>query len=170
MISDSKKEQKEMKHFIMQCNFPIFILFFVPFLLFTSCRSDIDSKIKHCYYTQDSIFWMSDLYPEEWDTLFYFSGAYSLEDVAERVGPNIYNRYVDVGRRLMLVDKRGIIVYYKEYFVNYGQKSKSSSFFLSENSKMWAIPRDKAKFLIRKREDNSFWVYWIGDDNNKENN
>lgn len=105
---------------------------------------------------------MSDLYPEEWDTLFYFSGAYSLEDLVERVGPGCKSQYVDVGRRLMLVNKRGKIVYYKEYFVNYGQKIEGACFFMDEDSKMWSIPRDKAKFLIRKKDEDSFWVYWIG--------
>ena len=50
------------------------------------------------------------------------------------------------------------VVCYKEYFPNYGQKIDGSVFVFKNRPSIVAIPREKANFLIRKIDDNTFWV------------
>lgn len=106
---------------------------------------------------------LSDLYPEEWDTLYYFSNAYNLEMMEKRVGPIIGKLYEDVGDRILILNKENEVVYYKEYFPNYGQKIEGAVFLFKDDPDMIAIPREKARFLIRKRDEDSFWIVYIGE-------
>lgn len=124
---------------------------------FLSCSRDIDSKIKDCYYANDTIINLCDLYPEEWDTV-YFCGACSSEDIAERVGPVIYRLWEDVGDKILLLNKNKEVVYYKERDMYYGQDLKGAVFQFNNDSLIIAIARENATFLIRKRDENSFWL------------
>ena len=134
------------------------ILFITYIFFISSCSRDIDRKIKDCYNSNDTIINLSDLYPEEWDTVYYFTNAYNLDSMEKRVGPIIKKLYRDVGDRILILDNKKEVVCYKEYFPNYGQKIEGSLFLFKNNPNMIAIPREKANFRIRKRDDNSFWV------------
>ena len=133
-------------------------------LLFSSCGRDIEGKIEDCYNTNDTVIYFSDLYPEEWDTLYYFTNAYNLEMMEKRVGPIIGKLYKDVGDRILILNKENEVVYYKEYFPNYGQKIEGAVFLFKDDPDMIAIPREQAKFLIKKRNEDSYWVIYQGDE------
>ena len=134
--------------------------------LFTSCGRDIDAKIKRCYNANDTLIWMSDLYPEAWDTLYFLTRDPFPQEVEKRMGPNYRYLTIDTGDKMLLVDSLKNVVYYKEWEMIYDQKVNWSLFVFDDTSKVIAIPRDKAKFLIRKSDEDPYWVYWIG---NKEN-
>ena len=135
--------------------------------LFSSCRKDIDERIKECYNANDTIINLSDLYPEEWDTVYYFTNACNLDEVEKRIGPVIRRLYGDVGDRILILNRNqkirdnshlNEVGCYKEYFPNYGQKIEGSVFVFRNEPPIIAIPREKANFLIRKIDDNTFWV------------
>ena len=143
------------------------ILFITFLTLFSSCSKDIDRKIKDCYNANDTIINLSELYPEEWDTVYYFTNACDLQSIEKRVGPVIERLYGDVGDRILILKRNkkvrdfshlNEVVLYKEYFPNYGQEIKGALFIFKNDSDMIAIPRRKANFIIRKRDENSFWV------------
>jgi hypothetical protein len=134
---------------------------------FSSCSKNIDERIKECYNNNDTIINLSELYPEEWDTVYYFTNACNLDDMERRVGPVIRKLYVDVGSRILILKRSqeekdnshlNEVVCYKEYFPNYGQRIEGSVFVFKNRPPIVAIPREKANFLIRKIDDNTFWV------------
>ena len=144
-----------------------YVLIVVVVSLLSSCSKDIDERIKECYNNNDTIINLSDLYPEEWDTVYYFTNACNLDEMERRVGPVIRKLYGDVGSRILILSKRqkvkdnsrlNEVVCYKEYFPNYGQKIEGSVFVFRNRLPIVAIPRKKANFLIRKIDDNTFWV------------
>jgi hypothetical protein len=144
-----------------------YVLIVVVVSLLSSCSKDIDERIKECYNNNDTIINLSDLYPEEWDTVYYFTNACNLDEMERRVGPVIRKLYGDVGSRILILSKRqkvkdnsrlNEVVCYKEYFPNYGQKIEGSVFVFRNSPPIIAIPREKANFLIQKIDDNTFWV------------
>ena len=85
----------------------------------------------------------------------------------KRVGPVIRRLYGDVGDRILILNRNqkirdnshlNEVVCYKEYFPNYGQKIDGSVFVFKNSPSIVAIPREKANFLIRKIDDNTFYV------------
>ena len=152
------KLYKMLYHKIILKTCMIFVLGNVISLL--SCNRDIDSKIKDFYNSNDTIINLSDLYPEEWDSVYFF-GNCSLEDISKRLGISVNNMSLDFGKRIFIVNKRKVIVYYKEWLPNYGQVIKGALFQFKKDSMVIALPREKANFIIRKRDDNSFWVVHV---------
>lgn len=161
----------DMKHykilFIRNNNFLNSILLIAFFALLSSCSKDIDGKIEDCYDANDTIINLSDLYPEEWDTVYYFTNACDLDSMEKRVGPVIKRLYGDVGDRILILNRNkkvkdyshlNEVVLYKEYFPNYGQDIKGALFIFKNDADMIAIPREDANFIIRKRDEKSFWV------------
>ena len=151
----------DMKHyknlFIRNRLFLSSLLFITYLILFSSCSKDIDGKIEDCYNANDTIINLYDLYPEEWDTVYFF-GSCSAEDIANRIGPVIYNLWGDLGDKMLILNKKKEVIYYKEWDMYYGQSLEGALFRFSNDSNMIAIPREKTKFLIRKRDEKSFWV------------
>ena len=97
--------------------------------LLSSCSKDIDERIKECYNNNDTIINLSDLYPEEWDTVYYFTNVCNLDEMEKRVGPVMRKLYGDVGSRILILNRNqkvkdnshlNEVVFYKEYFPNYG--------------------------------------------------
>ena len=80
--------------------------------LFSSCSKDIDEKIEDCYNANDTIINLSNLYPEEWDTVYYFTNACDLDSVEKRVGPVIKRLYEDVGDRILILNRNKKVKYY----------------------------------------------------------
>ena len=166
-----------MKHYKIPC---VRIFFFLSamlvvasLILFSSCSKDIDERIKECYNANDTIINLSDLYPEEWDTVYYFTSACNLDEMERRVGSVIRKLYGDVGSRILILNRNkkvkdnshlNEVVCYKEYFPNYGQKIEGSVFVFRNRQPIVAIPREKANFLIRKIDDNTFWVIYQEDE------
>ena len=171
VLNQEMIEYVDMKHYkipyVRIGSFLSAMLVVANLALFSSCRKDIDERIKECYNANDTIINLSDLYPEEWDTVYYFTNACNLDDVEKRVGPVIRRLYGDIGDRILILNKKekvkdnshlNEVVCYKEYFPNYGQKNEGSVFVFRNRPPIVAIPREKANFLIRKIDDNTFWV------------
>lgn len=144
-------------------------LLFITFLiLLSSCNKDIDGKIEDCYNANDTIINLADLYPEEWDTVYYFTSACRIEDMEKRVGPVIRRLYRDVGDRILILNNNkktrdythlSKVIYYKEYFPFWEQEQIKGALFIFKNDpKVIAISRKKAIFTIRKRDEKSYWV------------
>ena len=129
----------------------------LAFLSNYSSSKNIDSQIEKCYNANDTIINLADLYPEEWDTVYFF-GACSLEEIEKRIGPVINHLWCDVGNKILILNKRKEIVYYKEWDMYYGQDLEGAIFHFKNAPIIKAIPREKANFIIRKRDEDSFWV------------
>ncbi len=124
---------------------------------FTSCNNrDIDCLIRESYESNDTIIRLSDLYQEDWDTVYFF-GACSMEDIDKRLGRS-YNIWEDIGDKMLITNQSGNIVYYKEWDMVVEGQFEGAAFILNNDSLINAIPREKAIFRIRKRNDKSFWV------------
>lgn len=149
-----------MKHYRILCIRNVSIKKVILLILLaciSSCRRDIDKKIEECYNSNDTIINISDLYPEEWDTLYYFTNACNPEDIIARVGPIIYKVWIDCGDRILIFNKDKIVCY-KEYFPNYGQEIEGAIFIFKDRPDIVALPREKTNFLIRRIDNKSFWV------------
>ena len=134
------------------------ILFIAECILsILSCDNSIDSKIRNCFNSNDTIINLYDLYPEEWDTVYFFNAS-STEDIEKRIGPIINDLWVDSGDKMLILNKYRKVVYYKEWDMYYGQNLDGILFRFEKDSPIIAIARKDAKFLIRKRDKNSFWV------------
>ena len=158
------KEHVDMKHYKMlyhKINMIICVVFFIGNIVtFCSCNRNlrnIDSMIKDNYNSHDTIINLSDLFPEEWDTVYFF-GACSAKDIAKRTGPVIYRLWRDVGDKMLILNKDKEVVYYKEWDMYYGQDLEGAFFRFKRDVMMIAIDRRDANFLIRKRDEKSFWV------------
>jgi hypothetical protein len=81
------------------------IVFVASLIFFSSCSKDIDERIKECYNNNDTIINLSDLYPEEWDTVYYFTNACNLDEMERWVGPVIRKLYGDVGSRILILNR-----------------------------------------------------------------
>ena len=136
-----------------------FIIFNVMFVgvIFSSCIRNIDSKIEKCYDSNDTLINLSDLYPEEWDTVCYFAEGCSFDEFHKRMGSTFDYLFGDIGSRLIIVNKQKVI-YNREWNITCDEKPEGAYFIFENDPKMVAIPRKKAKFLIRKRDEKSFWV------------
>ena len=158
------KEVADMKHYKM----PYHKLYRITCIIFLigivmilwSCKlniRNIDSMIEDCYNSNDTIIQLSDLFPEEWDTVYFF-GPCSAEDIAKRTGPEIYRFWCDIGDKMIIPNNNKEYVYYKEWDMYYGQDIEGAVFRINSDSLIIAIPRREATFLIRKRDEKSFWV------------
>ena len=132
-----------------------FVLFISISLL--SCNRNIDSKIENCYNINDTLINMEDLYPEEWDTLYYFAEGCSLDELEKRIGATYGYSFVDIGSKLLLVNKPEVI-YNRGWEVTCDEEPEGVYFLFENDPKIVALPRNKTKFLIKRRGRKSFWV------------
>lgn len=132
------------------------LLFFVMILVNCSKNDDFDKMIIN-YYSEckdkSCIIDLKNYLDFEWDTMYYFSGANSLEEI-ERVMRIRYENYEDIGTRLIFI-KNKQIVYDYDWFPN-PNREKSGVVFETENDFM-KINREDAQFLIKKLDQ----VYYL---------
>lgn len=118
-------------------------------MLFVSCGTDIDKSVikhwKHCPDTSDCMVDMAEIIDENWDTMYYFSNAYSLENIIAELG-DIPIRYHDVGDRIVFV-KNKTVIYYKEWFPYPAQSDES----IYIPCRMLKASKNHSKFKITKR-------------------
>lgn len=99
------------------------------------------SEKKNEYYIDfSSLMWF------EWDTMCFYSGANSLEDIEKDLGFT-YSEWGDVGDRVIFL-KNGKIVYQKEWFPRVDQPLRGAVFIIE--LKKFKLPKSDAKFKIRK--------------------
>lgn len=82
----------------------------------------------------------------EWDTMCYYSGCYSLEDINDDLGFKL-NYFVDIGDRVIFLNKKAI-VYQKEWSLNI---DRQNVIVFKTNLNKFKISRDSAIFLVEKK-------------------
>lgn len=118
----------------------VFLVGVIPFF-FSSCSQprDIDRAVTHAYkqcvksnnYTID----FSTLMPFEWDTMYYYSGAYDLEYILEDLNVELEAiTYGDVGSKVYFLN-HGHIVYQKGWFP-YPEPQKNNHLFRHTRKKV----------------------------------
>ena len=129
------------------CNM-VFSMIFVGIFLF-SCTRNIDSKIEKCYNSNDTLIHLSDLYPEEWDSVYYFAEGCSFDEFHKRMGSTFDYLFGDIGSRLIIVNKHNVI-YNREWNMTCDEKPEGAYFIFENAPKMLAIPRKKRNLSFGK--------------------
>lgn len=134
----------------------IYLLLISSALFFSACsnRNDFDSIIINEFnkcpkQSTNCIVDLSKIMNFEWDTMYYFSGANSLEDMNEILGFD-YKQFSDIGDRVIFL-KNGKIVYQKEWLFNLDKELQEVIF--STNFKNFKVERTNAKFKIIQQGD-----------------
>jgi hypothetical protein len=81
-----------------------------------------------------------------WDTLCYYSGALSLEEINRDLGIELKD-FTDIGDRIILLNK-GQIVYHWSWF--YEPSEQPSGVIIETNLKKFKISKQEALFKIKK--------------------
>ncbi len=88
----------------------------------------------------------------DWDTVYYFSGKYSLDEINEILGFSLRN-YTDVGARLIFVYKgRGVYSY--EWFPS--PENLNEDVYMLTDLDFFKVDRHNAKFSIEKIDHKIF--------------
>jgi hypothetical protein len=129
----------------------IFLLtFFCMSLASCSTRNDIDDvvakKWAQCADKSNCVIDLSDSMQFEWDTLYYFSAANSLEEINEELARQATG-FTDIGDRVIFMHGDRI-VHHTEWFPQPSEPTKGVVF--STDSKKFKLPDSDAKFKIRK--------------------
>lgn len=127
----------------------------IVMIFLTSCNNfnEIDhaviNKYKECVNKDSIVIDFSKEVSFDWDSMYYFSGAYSLENINSVLGRKIYG-WTEVGDRLIFVF-RGRIVRHYEWFKE-ADSSPCGTVFLFENRDFFSVSRFQSKFFINKKD------------------
>ncbi|MFV0290247.1 MAG: hypothetical protein ACK5IJ_05020 [Mangrovibacterium sp.] len=123
-------------------------------LFFNACsnRNDLDDIVANEFekcpeQSNNCVVDFSKIMKFEWDTMYYFSGANSLEDIKKELGFS-YNQWEDIGDRVIFLNK-GKIVYQKYWFSNPSEELKGVVF--ATDLKTFKVDKSNAKFKIREQ-------------------
>jgi len=108
----------------------------------------IISKWEKCSNKDNCIIDLSISMDFEWDKMFYFSSAFSLEEINERLGTELKN-FTDIGDRLIFMNDNKVI-YHQEWFYNPSVKPQGTVFSIDD--KFLEVGKEQAKFKINKIE------------------
>lgn len=128
------------------------ILFLGIYLLITSCSKskDFDSIVSNewekCKEGTNCTIDFADLMDFEWDTMCFYSGAYSLEDINKDLGFELKG-FTDIGDRVIFLNK-GEIVYQKEWYTKPSEPTVGTIF--ETDLKKFKVSKSNAKFRINK--------------------
>lgn len=130
----------------------ILILSFV--VLFNACsnQNDFDNilanEFEKCSEQRDDcVVDFSKIMKFEWDTMYYFSGSNSLEDINKSLGFD-FKQFTDIADRVIFLN-RGKVVYQKEWFSNPSKELQGVVF--ATNLKTFKVDKSNAKFKIAKQ-------------------
>lgn len=82
----------------------------------------------------------------KWDTMCYYSGGCSLEEINNDLGFEL-KQFTDIGDRVIFLNK-GNIVYQKEWFTNPSEPIVGTIF--ETDLKKFRVSKVEAKFIIKK--------------------
>lgn len=102
----------------------------------TKCDGDINCTIDFAV-----------IMPFEWDTMYYYSGANSLEDINKDLGFEL-KEFADIEDRILFL-KNNKVVYQKEWFNNPDEELKGVIFVT--DLKTFKVDKSNAKFKLRKQ-------------------
>jgi len=115
-----------------------------------SHNRDVDKLIvkieSNCINKESCIVDFSKEIEGEWDTMYFFSGANSLEEINSILGFEL-KKFTDIGDRILFL-KENKIVYQQEWFYN-NEKEPEGIIFVSQ-SKHFKVDRENCKFTIVK--------------------
>jgi hypothetical protein len=135
------------------------ILFLGVFFSLLSCsnKNDFDyivaDKYQQCEENTICVIDFSALMWFEWDTMCFYSGANSLDEINKDLGFEL-EEYIDVGDRIIFLNK-GKVVYYQEWFPE-PSKPLEGTVFVTDLKKI-RLPKSDTKFKIKK-EGKAFFL------------
>lgn len=133
------------------------IICLILFLGGCSNKNEIDSLIinewEKCGDKNSCIIDFSTVMSFEWDKMFYFSSALSLEEINAKLGTELQG-FIDIGDRLIFMSNDKI-VYHQEWFYDPSGKPQGTIFSIDDN--FLEISKNQSKFKITKNED----VYYL---------
>lgn len=128
------------------------IICLILFLGGCSSRNEMDNLIisewDKCSSKDNCIIDFSTAMDFEWDKMFYFSSAFSLEEINAKLGTELKN-FTDIGDRLVFMNGNKV-VYHQEWFYNPSGKPKGTVFSTDDN--FLEVSKEQAKFKIKKSE------------------
>lgn len=130
----------------------IFILSLL--LLFSACSNlnDFDNIIEREFdkcskQSSNCVLDLSNIMNFEWDTMYYFSRANSLEEINEYISFN-YEQFVDIGDRVIFL-KNKKVVYHQDWFPNPSDEPVGVIF--DTDLKVFKVDKSNAKFKAEKK-------------------
>lgn len=115
----------------------------------------ITKEYQKCKGTEGCVLDMAKAFDFDWDSVYYFSGKYSLEEINSVIGFELKN-YNDVGARLIFVHK-GRDVYSYEWFPTPENIKKRVHILTDLES--FKLNRNSAKFKIEEINKTIFIEY-----------
>ena len=129
------------------------IIYLGTFLFIASCstnRNDFDSIVSNewekCKGTTNCTIDFANLLSFKWDTMFFYSGACSLEDINKDLGFGL-KEFTDTGDRVIFLNK-GKVVYQKEWYTKPSEPPVGTIF--ETDLKKFKVSKSDAKFRITK--------------------
>jgi hypothetical protein len=126
--------------------------FLLACLFFYSCSdsNDFDDIIsnewKKCQEVGKDTIDLSNVMQFDWDTMCFYSGAISLEEINQDLGFELKG-FTDNGDRVIFLHK-GKVVYHKEWFNKPSEPDEGTVF--ETDLKIFKISKHDSKFKIRK--------------------
>lgn len=131
--------------------------FFLSVLSSCSNKNDFDqivsAKWEKCKRNSNCIIDFSKAMPFDWDTMCFYGGGNSLDDIERDLGCKLKD-YVDFGDRVIFLNK-GKIMYHKYWFRD-SEAPLEGTIFLRD-SLILRFPKTDAKFKIMK-SGNAFYI------------
>ncbi|MEJ5092865.1 hypothetical protein GEO21_22710 [Sphingobacterium faecium] len=135
-------------------------ILYLPILIFSilGCTqgSKFDNSImeefQKCKGDKGCILDMAKAFDFDWDTVYYFSGKYSLEEINKLVGFEIKN-YNDVGARLIFVHKERDVYSY-EWFPS--PENLKERVYVLTDLESFKLDRNSAKFKMEEINNTIF--------------
>lgn len=129
----------------------VFLLFSLCITLFScSCKNDFDVIVsenwRQCSEDSYCIIDFANSMNFEWDTMCFYSGAFSLEEINSDLGFDLKD-FSDIGDRVVFI-YNGKVVYHKEWFPQ-SSKPLAGTVFITDQSK-FRVTKSDAKFIITK--------------------
>lgn len=126
-------------------------------LLSCSTKKDFDSvvadKYQKCENSNDCTIDFSSLMWFEWDTMCFYSGSNSLEQINRDLGFEL-KEFTDIGDRVIFLNK-GKVVYQKEWFPEPSSPTKGT-IFVTDLTK-FKLQKSETKFKLKK-EGEAFYL------------
>ena len=136
-----------------------YVFMLVFFLLGCSQDPKFDNTVmrefQQCKTNNGCVLNMDKAFEFDWDTVYYFSGMYALDEINEILGFNLRN-YTDVGARLIFVYK-GRDIYSFEWFPS--SDNLNGDVYMLTDLDLFKVDRHNAKFNLEKIDHTIFVEY-----------
>ncbi|MFA8300546.1 MAG: hypothetical protein ACEPOV_10315 [Hyphomicrobiales bacterium] len=130
-----------------------YILTLILIPLFFGCsntniiENGVFKKWEKCKVGSGCIIDIAEITNFQWDTMCFYSGSYSLDEINRDLGFKL-KEYTDIGDRLIFLNK-GKLVYQEEWFTNPSEHSKEVVF--NDKRRKFRLSKCHVKFRIKRR-------------------